>query len=361
MQEKLVPPTIFASSLFTSLLEHPVDLLLVTTPGGQCLYLDLRSRTLLGLGREQVWEENITDWVHPRDRPLLRAALQEALRQSRACCPPLRLLAAGDTWCWLSGEIVNLKHHQDLPGLALLLKQIPKPEKPQKPLPSPEQKLQQFSYLVSHHLRAPLVNAQGLVNLLTDPLPTEAFHQEILKKLKYSVWQLDAITKDINLILSNRNPSDPVAWEKVPFEQAFNQVMQNLSVPLQDCQGQVELLVNPGYSLHCPRAYLYSILYNLLGHVIKYRSPLRELRISLECRGSREDGTLISCQDNGLGKDLNTVESKPLRPDKKFHPGMPGQGIGLYLVKTHVDALGGKLQVLSTPEKGTRFLIHLPS
>lgn len=335
--------------------------MLVAEPEGNCLYLNQGARTLLGLGPQQAWEENIADWVHPLDRQLFRDLLQQASLQGSTTCPPLRLLNGADTWCWLSGKVVNMQEHQDYPGLALLLNQVAPPENAARPFPGTEQKLQQFSYLVSHHLRAPIANAMGLVNLLTDPQPAEELYREVLKNLKFSVWQLDAITKDINLILSNRHPSDPAGREKGNFEQVLGQVVQNLFVPLQDCQGEIVLEVSPQYSPAIPRAYLYSILYNLISAAIKYRSPAYPLRISLQCRPGTDGGSSIIFEDNGLGMQMETTEKILFRGNKKFHPGMAGRGIGLYLVKTHVESLGGLIRVLPTPEIGTRFIIQLPS
>lgn len=336
-------------------------MLVVAEASGSCLFLSQGASSLIGICPETLWQENITEWVHPQDRHVIMRVLELAPAQNRTLCPPMRLLNADDSWCWLSGEVVNMGHHQESPGLAFLLKQIPPPGKTPTAGTKPEEKLQQFSYIVSHHLRAPIANAQGLVNLLTDPRLADELYQEILKNLTHSVSQLDAITQDINLILSYRNQNDMRDWEKVSFEQVFGQVLQNLSVALQDCQGEIVLDVPQGYQLLTPRAYLYSILYNLISNSIKYRSPLRPLQISLQCRGSQESGTIITCEDNGLGMEMKTAEKNLFRPYKKLNQSTPGRGIGLYLVKTHVESLGGEIQVYSSPQQGTRFLIHLPA
>jgi signal transduction histidine kinase len=44
---------------------------------------------------------------------------------------------------------------------------------------------------------------------------------------------------------------------------------------------------------------------------------------------------------------------------KRFHTSQPGRGMGLYLVKTHVEAMGGQIEVSSTVDVGTQFVMHL--
>jgi signal transduction histidine kinase len=118
--------------------------------------------------------------------------------------------------------------------------------------------------------------------------------------------------------------------------------------------------VPDNYTLQSHKAYLFSILYNLISNAIKYRSPDRPLQISLKCFWTPKRGTCISCSDNGRGMDLKTAGKNLFKLYKRFHPGIPGRGIGLYLVKTHIETLGGEIEVDSAPEKGTRFLIYLP-
>lgn len=220
--------------------------------------------------------------------------------------------------------------------------------------------LQQFTYIVSHNLRAPIANALGLANLLADLKPGEDLLPEITKNMKTSIRQLDTVIKDINLILSIRDNKDTLALEEVTFKTVFNQVMHNLSVSLLECQGEINLEVPEGYTFRSHKAYLFSILHNLISNAIKYRSPQRPLQIKLECQGTPERGTTISCCDNGLGLNLETAGKNLFKLYKRFHTGIPGRGIGLYLVKTHVETLGGEIKVWSSPNKGARFFINLP-
>jgi signal transduction histidine kinase len=113
----------------------------------------------------------------------------------------------------------------------------------------------------------------------------------------------------------------------------------------------------------CPRVktvkpYLDSILMNLISNAIKYRHPERLPVINIQT--SFVDGNVcIRIQDNGLGIDLHAYGDKLFVLYSRLHTHVEGKGMGLYLVKTQVTALGGKIEVESEPEKGTTFLVFL--
>jgi PAS domain S-box-containing protein len=362
VQGKLAPPATFTSAFFTSLLERTVDALLVAEANGRCRYFNQGAIALLGYELPNVQEENICTWVHPQDGPAFTALLLQARVQSRTPCPPFRLPTADKQWIWLSGEIIHMGTEADTPVLAFLLNQVPPPApKPKRNEQEWNRDLQQLTNMLSHNLQAPIANALGLVNLLAGPKPGEDLYQEIIRNLEISARQLDSGIKDINLILSMRDNKYTMILEDLAFEKVFSQVMQYLSGWLQKCQGQISLEVAEGYTLRSHQTYLFSILYNLISHAIRNRSPLRPLQIQLSCVGTPEGGTVISFADNGQDMDLQAAGKGLFKFDKQLGPGTRGRHIGLYLVKTHIDTLGGQIEVCSSPDQGTRFLIHLPS
>jgi signal transduction histidine kinase len=104
--------------------------------------------------------------------------------------------------------------------------------------------------------------------------------------------------------------------------------------------------------------YMESIFYNLLSNAIKYRHPDRSPVIRV--RSEVVDGYgLITFEDNGLGIDVEKYKDSLFNLYKRFHFHTEGKGMGLYLVKTQLTALGGKIEVKSKIDEGTRFNIYL--
>lgn len=96
-----------------------------------------------------------------------------------------------------------------------------------------------------------------------------------------------------------------------------------------------------------------------MSNAIKYRSEERVLQVHISCDRSPEGNTVITFSDNGLGMDLQKIGSNIFKLYKRFHTDKKGRGIGLYLVKSHVEAMDGQIEVDSTVNKGTKFTIIL--
>jgi signal transduction histidine kinase len=75
-------------------------------------------------------------------------------------------------------------------------------------------------------------------------------------------------------------------------------------------------------------------------------------------RGFEEQGFVkLEISDNGLGIDLQRFKQDLFKLYKRFHTHVEGKGLGLYLVKSQLQALGGKLEVKSKVGEGTTFFV----
>jgi len=68
-------------------------------------------------------------------------------------------------------------------------------------------------------------------------------------------------------------------------------------------------------------------------------------------------GVRLIIKDNGVGMDLSKMKNNLFGLYKRFHPEVEGKGVGLFMVKTQVEALGGTINVKSEPNDGTEFMI----
>ncbi|MBB6610806.1 PAS domain S-box protein [Pontibacter sp. Tf4] len=220
--------------------------------------------------------------------------------------------------------------------------------------------LQQFTYIVSHNLRAPVANALGLAHLLTKADRTSEAFDATLSHLKKSVLQMDTVLKDVNTILSVRSRKDVLEKEEVKFTDVFGQVYAHLQEPLVKCGGEVQLDVDNDLTLYTNKAYLYSIFHDLLSNAIKYRSQERLLLVKVSAFVATGGGTVIQFSDNGMGFDTEKAGDNVFGLYKRFHIHTKGRGLGLFLVKTSVEALGGTIEVESQVDVGTNFMIYLP-
>ena len=218
--------------------------------------------------------------------------------------------------------------------------------------------LEQFTYILSHNLRAPLANALGLARHLPDiPPGTDKFKQYV-SYLTSSIESLDIILKELTHILSIRDRQGVFEGEAVSFADVCMLAGEALKAELLQAGGTLKIDIDPGFRIKASHSYLYSICYNLLGNAIKYRSKDRPLAISVKAESKSDKGSAIYFSDNGSGIDLAKAGDDIFKPYKRFHNGIEGRGVGLFLVKTHLEAIGGYINVESEPNKGTTFRIY---
>lgn len=217
-------------------------------------------------------------------------------------------------------------------------------------------RLEQFAYIISHNLRAPMARLVGLASVLRRSGDEEE-KTEIIDLMVRSTADFDEVFKDLSMILSIQKLS-PAVYSTVPLEQVTQKVMRQLSVEASETNVDVTTDFSEVPLLHSLPQYVESIFFNLISNSIKYRSPERSPMISVRSR--RENGTTqIIFSDNGLGIDLNRHRDTVFNLYKRFHFHVEGKGLGLYLVRTQVEALGGTIRIESDPKIGSVFTISL--
>ena len=106
-------------------------------------------------------------------------------------------------------------------------------------------------------------------------------------------------------------------------------------------------------------AYFESILQNLVSNAIKYRSPERSPIVQINLI-QENDYVLLEVTDNGLGIDLQKYGSRIFGMYKTFHRNKDAKGLGLFITKTQIEAINGKIEIASTVNMGTSFKVYFP-
>lgn len=217
--------------------------------------------------------------------------------------------------------------------------------------------LQQFGYVVSHNLRAPVANIIGITNLLELDHDDPATIERCTSDLKTTVNSLDNVIKDLSKILSITDGTVELIKDNIDLTEILNIVTTDLSEVIKHADAKILLPLKSHWILS-HKAYLYSIFYNLLSNAIKYRSAARPV-IAVKIN-SDEEFVKIIVADNGIGIDLKKNFDNLFKPYKRFSLAVEGKGLGLFLVKSHVEAMKGQINVESTIGAGTTFTIILP-
>lgn len=215
--------------------------------------------------------------------------------------------------------------------------------------------LEQFTYIVSHNLRAPAANIIACSEILQNETITPQEQKELLQGLSKSAAALDFVIKDINNILQIKSEANEKK-EVIIFSKLVHDIMLSVGSFIDKHRVRIITDFSEVDEIFSLKIYIYSIFYNLIINSIKYGKPNKSLL--LEIKSKKENGIIIlTFKDNGLGIDMETHGDKIFGIYKRFHSHVEGKGMGLYMVKTQVESLGGKITVASEPNKGTMFTI----
>ncbi len=217
------------------------------------------------------------------------------------------------------------------------------------------QHLQQFTYIVSHNLRAPVAKIAAFSEQMQDDTYTPEERTLFNTELVESVNKLDDVIKDLNQILKLGKMADQ-ARERLDLAGIVNDVTQSLSGMLNKDEVVIISRFDEVSHLYSIKSYIHSIFYNLVINSIKYRQPGKKAIIHIESRNI--DGQLkLIFRDNGLGIDLEKRGEAVFGLYKRFHTHVEGKGMGLFMTKAQVETLGGKIEIQSQVNKGTTFTI----
>ncbi len=184
-----------------------------------------------------------------------------------------------------------------------------------------EEKLELFTHLksVSGNLSETITHLNEVVSITTNI----ADHRKQLNLYDYVVKAIETLSGEINrhsVIVENNIPEDTIVF--------YNE------------------------------AYLDSILLNFLSNTVKYRSTERQpvVRINLRNEGTER---VLEISDNGLGINMERNAGKIFGMYKTFHGNEDAKGIGLFITKNQVEAMGGRIEVESEVNKGTTFKVYI--
>ncbi|MBL7859431.1 MAG: hypothetical protein JNM57_17190 [Cyclobacteriaceae bacterium] len=217
-------------------------------------------------------------------------------------------------------------------------------------------RLEQFAYIISHNLRAPLARLIGLADIL-DSAQSPAERDQIIQLMITSTHEFDHVIKDLSFILGIQKMSTKVLGE-INFGELVKKIFTMLESEMDETEAELIKDFPEPFMIFSLPQYLESIVYNLISNAIKYRHPNRKPTIKIQAKREGE-WTRIDISDNGLGINLKNHHDNLFGLYKRFHFHVEGKGLGLYLVRTQVEALGGRIAVESQVNDGTTFTIFL--
>jgi two-component system phosphate regulon sensor histidine kinase PhoR len=216
---------------------------------------------------------------------------------------------------------------------------------------------------MTHEFKTPIATISLASEMLTNPSVQDS-RQKIAKyaniiydennRLKSQVEQVLQISvldkRDFKLMKKEFN-----------IHEIIENAVENYQLVVEQRNGKMilDLKAEPSHIFADP-VHFYNIISNLIDNAIKYSEKAPIIKISTS---SLSNGVSISIEDNGIGispENIKLVFKKLYRiPTGNLHDAK-GFGLGLYYVKTMVEAHGGKIKLRSELKKGSTFELFFP-
>jgi len=178
---------------------------------------------------------------------------------------------------------------------------------------------------------------------------------DIIDKIEQSARKLDQLLKDLINVTEETRPIQE-SFKDIKFNHVLNSVKESLESIIITEHIKIYSDFTKAPTVKFTNIHLHSIVLNLLSNAIKYRSPDREAEIHIR---SYTKGKFIFLEitDNGLGIDMERNREKIFGLFQRFHENADGKGLGLFIINSIVIENGGKIEVESEVDKGTKFTV----
>lgn len=226
------------------------------------------------------------------------------------------------------------------------------------------QKLEQFAHIISHDLMSPIVSIKASIELYElekrhNDLTQNA--EEVMEEVKVGVDKLHQKLKSLVKALVEQQTSGS-KFDTIELSTFTNKVINDMKEIYNQPDMDIEVDLTDEQTVSFVPDLMYSIIQNLLSNAIKYRSPKRtpKIKVWAELQG---EYCCLNVEDNGIGIDMKANENRLFGMFQRFHEentDIEGRGIGLHLVRNIVYSNGGKIDVESKVDQGTKFSVCIP-
>lgn len=328
-------------------------------------FISQKVEKILGYTSEE-WLASETFWadhIHPEDKEWTMNYCALKTKENLNHDFEYRMIAKNGAVIWLR-DIVNVVFENNQAfSLRGIMIDITKTKEAEKDLndsfnlvTEQNKRLLNFSYIVSHNLRSHTSNIASIMSLI-ESSESEEEKDEMIQLLKSASNSLNETMVHLNEVINIRANIDLIS-ESLNLQQYLDTAQKVLSEQITAKDVSISTIMPEDVMINYNPAYLESILYNIISNSIKYSHPERKPIINIKWI-EEKDTKVLQISDNGIGIDLVKNADKIFGMYKTFSNNSDAKGIGLFITKNQIDAMGGNITVESKPNIGTTFKIYI--
>jgi heavy metal sensor kinase len=225
------------------------------------------------------------------------------------------------------------------------------------------QQMKQFSTDVSHELRTPITAIRGQLEVALFTAKTTDQYREAMFNALQDIDRLSQIVRALFLLSQAESGQLVLQKARLNLCEVVDDLVEQFQIPAEAAGVRLSADLPPDCPAQVDRVQIERMITNLLSNALKFTPEGGRVRMALK---NQPDSIEIVVEDTGRGipsESLPHIFDRFYRvPGSGTAPGPEqGLGLGLSFVAWIVKAHGGKIEVDSTPGKGTRFTIRLPN
>ena len=210
---------------------------------------------------------------------------------------------------------------------------------------------------LSHEARTPLTilkaHCEGTIDGVVE------MDSNRLESCLNEINNLSGIMSNLNNVIEYNNEVVNINKETFDLIDEFKKIIRGLKIQYEQKGIELKLKGPLNMKITTDKALLSQTIYNLLTNAYKFTRLKGEVLIEID--NSSQDSLYIAVHDNGIGineKDIKRIFEPYYRGSDTNN--IQGDGLGLYISKTNIEAIGGTIQVKSNEKEGTSFVIQIP-
>ena len=341
-----------------SLMKSIVDMLFIFDEEFRIDLVNEKTCQLLNRKEEDLIGMHITELYPKRQRKFLEALLSTIFEEEHIYNRETQFKVKGRKSLPVSISFSLFKNESNSTGFLLIAKDIQHFLMATDALKQKNDELETLVYRVSHDLKGPLASVAGLFQLLEH-------EEETLENLKYYLNLIQESTVKLENTLSSLleiglSSNGGLATQELNVRDCIEELINGFN----GYPGREDVILllsaNRELTLNTEEQTFYSVMQNLIENSIKYRKPYITDTVTKISARRYKNGIKIKVKDNGQGMSRQVQR----RAFDMFYRGnqiSEGSGLGLFIVKSNVEKLGGEIRIRSQVDHGTEMWIYLPN
>lgn len=299
------------------------------------------------------------DIVHPDDREIYN----RGMRVCEAGDPfqfRFRIMHAAGIEVWAETRVMPLYNSSDeLDGTLSITFDVTGSVRYQRQIEERNRDIQDFTYMLSHDLRSPVVTIQGMLGVLNleHQQQLNPDMREVLGHIQSACERLDQLVSGV--LEYSKLTLHSFESGSVDLQALLERIAAEATPEIERIGGEIKIQ-DCAVVLQGDELLLFQVFHNLVSNAIKYRDSTRALRVEVATTQHKNPRLItVMVKDSGSGIPENRLQDI-FQPFHRAHsPDIPGAGIGLATVKKLVEKLGGQIAVESKVGAGSCFMLEL--